>query len=688
MNTCGRVGGVANQLVTLQRGVLASSVVSSFGRGSPSVLDGEDSVFPNTWMFNQRWSLERAEGFKFETLENGEFLECGFETERRVDAKYKQTVFARVIGAKPSSYYEMNGFNCRAALSRLFKAQTLKNDAGVEIRNLDYDNELFHNQLSLLDALPDRGANALSGCGARIGSVLEFMNPFLTDSKILVTGPNDAAFHVVFRKMKQFSKGKKVQRWAGVKPLCRGMKCMISAFIQRFNSEMVSDLRQDLIKCGVTMYHANGTRSVVQVASTVVDLVYTPGYWAYDKLLYLGAVVDLPTPKKSLYQQWYNDTAILTKIMENEGEWELKLKKEPGKYKKAPRLFGSGDQLCLVDKISPEVVKSGTHGWMHLHEMFPNGENLRFSISFENANSPAVADALMQYLYNDAPNGIYCVYFSDDGFILVKEGGVLRYETDISGCDASNGVAVFAIVYWILRMVSCHETAMGLVSQCGRRATLSNPSNRDERVVFRPMGFFEFSGSLLTTILNNVASFCIFCAIYLAVIDGQEMGNAIVTATRAYGWILTVDKREQSSQLTFLKRCYDAKSQRTFPCAGIMIRTLGIVEGTPTAESFGLPKGAHLSEYTAEELLEILIKTRVDGWVHEAGSSLLNAFRKRCRMEPLDVVIGDDAFITRYGFATGELEELCIAIEELQVGDLVQCGASIKIMMVDYGVSA
>jgi len=161
------------------------------------------------------------------------------------------------------------------------------------------------------------------------------------------------------------------------------------------DSEIMETTLDSLRATGIWIYQSSYMRNAVRVCDALLDAIYSPFYYLYDHVVHVGNVVQLPTPKKRLYQYFYGEEKTLHQIMENRGEWELKLKKEAGKFGKAPRLFGSGGPLCLVDKIAPELLKKQHSMWVYLDDIIPNDYGLRFGMQFCQCQE---ADALTECL--------------------------------------------------------------------------------------------------------------------------------------------------------------------------------------------------------------------------------------------------------------------------------------------------
>jgi len=380
---------------------------------------------------------------------------------------------------------------------------------------------------------------------------------------------------------------------------------------------------------------------------------------------------------------WAADDRTMWKIFTNDVSFESKLKDELAKHNSYPRLYASAEHGCLVDKIAPEIVKVADLTPLRFHEICPNELGLEFTCAFKDCQETLGSDDMFTWF--DSGDSSKSVYFSDDGFLrIVIDGVVSVYETDISKCDMSNRFAVFLWAYARISRVAGVQFAQRIVKQCAQDTKLYNPENRREFVVLQPETFFEYSGHVMTTVLNNVASRLIFYSIYLAVIDhGVVSVETIVNAAAAVGYIVTVKECSSLASSTFLKRAYDGA--RSFLCLGTLLRSFGTIEAF-SPEVFGLTP-AQYNTYTKRELFERYGYMRLTGLVNEPGNVILSALRARFGVpERVPHVTPVAALIERYGIHSYDLEVLAGLIHQMSYGDSLSCPALDAIFRVDYSV--
>jgi hypothetical protein len=275
-------------------------------------------------------------------------------------------------------------------------------------------------------------------------------------------------------------------------------------------------------------------------------------------------------------------------------------------------------------------------------------------------------------------------YYSDDGFVVFKRHGITRIiETDIKSCDASNGPVIFFLVYLLAEWMGYGDSMKVLIFQCSLPTVLFNLANRDDWIKIFPAYFFEYSGSLLTTILNCIASFVMACAWYLEVLKGKDIMIAICDGSSKYGWTVTSADRQTWNQVTFLKRTFNGRV--SWICYGTIFRSLGILDGMPSPEKFGLTYHDYVGK-TQGQLFKILITQRVQSLVNEPGSIVINALRCYVGMPEVEIEVSVSDLCDRYGCEDYHWQELCHMILSLKVGDVLACPALDAIFLVDYDI--
>jgi len=413
--------------------------------------------------------------------------------------------------------------------------------------------------------------------------------------------------------------------------------------------------------------------------SSLFSDIYLTSYAFVDRYIHLSSVLERPTPKREVYLNWFNGSSFFDIMFGKLESWTSKVKFEVAKYDSYSRLFASADWFCLADPISPEILKKFFSTPIRLDQLFGNKTLGDSYLLFSDCQEPHASD---QFFHDVVSYDSVFAYFSDDGFIKYTRDGVTRYvETDISKCDMSNRLAIFVIAYWLLTLVFPRPVAELLIAQCAQPTKLPNPDNRDEFVLLRPWFFFEYSGSLLTTILNNIASLIIMTAIYIHLSAGGT-SEKIVNAAMDYGWVLTVKECPSIAQVTFLKRFYDG--QRSVKCLGTILRSFGAVEKFEAA-TFGITT-KQFNNMTKPQLFELYCRLRVLSYKNEPGNFILDALRSRFSCQVDGYRTPDDCFVERYGLDALDIAQLTTMCNDLSFGDHHTNVGLQKVFSVDYGV--
>lgn len=286
-------------------------------------------------------------------------------------------------------------------------------------------------------------------------------------------------------------------------------------------------------------------------------------------------------------------------------------------------------------------------------------------------------------------------YYSDDSIFSIRscEGELLHYCVDISSCDVSNGNGIFNLLMELCESDPvAHKVVKRLVAQCAQNFEVAHPHNRDERYVFKTSRPVEYSGSSITTVLNNVATSLIGISVYHAVKGGvkmSEMRDTIMRAARDVGYIVTVSERTDFASLQFLKNS-PGRDGRAYVNLGVLLRGLGSTNGD-------FPGRGDLGER-----IEDFASSVVAGYVHCGNHIITRALRERFSrgvrvaipssqvnytlslLSGVESTIEDGELAERYRCSVAELEQLADCIRRLRVGDVINVPASDKIFNLDY----
>jgi len=181
---------------------------------------------------------------------------------------------------------------------------------------------------------------------------------------------------------------------------------------------------------------------------------------------------------------------------------------------------------------------------------------------------------------------VYMTYFSDDSCVSVNtKEGVKMYNMDISSCDASHTAMLF---YALTRLADgpAGENLRVLVDQLRvpmrvydlSRPT-SGPNKRYAQFVRNDNSPVLYSGSTITTVINNLANILIGKSI----IDNQaSTPEEIMSAAKLAGYVVTLEECTIPEKLQFLKHSPVLDTSGTYRPVlnlGVLLRTLGTCKG-------------------------------------------------------------------------------------------------------------
>lgn len=367
-----------------------------------------------------------------------------------------------------------------------------------------------------------------------------------------------------------------------------------------------------------------------------------------------------------------NDDSFGTYTEKITGKLKTCERAKPGKY---PRLIGDystpgsllGGYLCEVAKSCfGEFDSSGT------------------LFKFAKTSDPESLDEVGLRLRDDVRDSYF--YHSDDS--IMKIGGRF-FEMDISSCDTSNGPAVFDTVKQLFSdFPQFHDVIGRTVRQCRNRVTLRHPQKFSAKIHLNPVRVVEYSGTVLTTLLNNLATLSIMMSIHRRQAQSTE---EISQAAIAVGYVVTVAERPNLERCQFLKHSWYTNMNgepKSFLNLGPILRSFGscrrdlpgrgdIVERARKWNSSSIKAYMHAGE---NRLLRSLRSVYGD----EGGVLLPYDITKHCDGQRRGV-IPDEAYLTRYQMTCNEWETLCNVAGDYAYATF-RLTAINKIYQTDYGL--
>jgi hypothetical protein len=318
----------------------------------------------------------------------------------------------------------------------------------------------------------------------------------------------------------------------------------------------------------------------------------------------------------------------------------------------------------------------------------------------------------------DPPGRYYFCYFSDDSCLSIRHGGrVYSYNLDISKCDASHSDTLFDALEEITPECGKEDMAV-LTAQCGLPLEIRSTVNRKVKVILQARRRLLFSGSTITTGINNLANLLIGHAVSNCDFRGDPA--AIIAAARLVGYVITLDDCQVPKDpnvlpgihlLQFLKHSpvYDTQGiLRPLLNPGVLLRLSGTCNGElpgsknqplrdrAIAMQDGLLRGAYpyaqftlldnLKKQCPHKTLSANHQKQIDRIVTGTLLYKITSLSEKVEKYPT-FRVNSDAMWLRYGLTDSEIYE----IEEMfgTMGPYMSlAGPGLdKVLKLDYGLT-
>jgi len=327
-------------------------------------------------------------------------------------------------------------------------------------------------------------------------------------------------------------------------------------------------------------------------------------------------------------------------------------------------------------------------------------------------------DALFTRAENSDKN--YFIFFSDDmACKLTLNGETKWYNLDISSCDASNGQPVFDRVAWFYDLDTqshdlinracrqCSDSTLSILHPCGM-------GNVKERITAKCSSPIEFSGTSLTTLLNNVASSGIACSIiyHLKRWDTSNVDQFLTRCASAVGYAITIDHCASPEDVQFLKMSFTkvfppsgGAYMQSWTNLGPLLRGAGTCfNDLPYARKLGetLKDAARMRNYqtllgfkhSGRSCVQLSMESS-PGYKKPVGryKALItkterdNKHRVYLQSDVQRLPVPDTSLLARYRITQLELDSFTALIRKGDVGDILSHRVSSAILAKDYAYS-
>lgn len=296
--------------------------------------------------------------------------------------------------------------------------------------------------------------------------------------------------------------------------------------------------------------------------------------------------------------------------------------------------------------------------------------------------------------------GLYFVFFSDDSCIgLDCTDGRLIANLDISACDGSNFDPVFDCLKRAMDVDARFSYDIeGIFAQC-LLPFIVHSVDYMQRIVFTPLGKVLYSGSVLTTCINNMANTLIFLSIVHklggVVRSKQDSMKIIQEAAEEVGFILKVDVCTHHGDIQFLKHSPAFVKGEIVPYLnlGVWMRGFGHCVGDlPIVK--GSKKGDRSYSTRARAYNSDVVKSRVHAGKHVIqrafqehviDTTLETKFEEILSTNGCDTFIPTEELAARYGVTSTAIEELGHLISGIGTRQKITSDTIDRIFAKDYG---
>lgn len=298
------------------------------------------------------------------------------------------------------------------------------------------------------------------------------------------------------------------------------------------------------------------------------------------------------------------------------------------------------------------------------------------------------------------------VYFSDDScFGCNCSDGRLVFNADIKKCDNSHFDPIFEMLFDLLAYdprglpVGCYVHLVEAFAFLNEKPTMRNTKEYREKIKYHFNSARLFSGSVLTTIINNFANWLIFMHLKQLVPHTSnhtkaEIMRAYVKAGEMAGYVTKVQICNIVEDMQFLKHSCSEIDGEYVPWMnlGVFYRMFGTFVGD-------LPGRGSIFDRASSFVSDVVVGRENwgnhvvnDSFMHLVVSKNIrmtgNAYREALTVKSIgraEKRIREFSLCKRYGITESDLGELCELTSQAGVFDFVSHPILAVIYLKDYG---
>lgn len=295
-----------------------------------------------------------------------------------------------------------------------------------------------------------------------------------------------------------------------------------------------------------------------------------------------------------------------------------------------------------------------------------------------------------------SPKGRFAFYLhSDDSVLGIRVGNkVYWFNIDISGCDASHSKYIFALLE---KLSLANEKDMKrLVDQCRLPFVVRSHCSK-AKIIFKTRDNRPrlYSGSTITTLINNLANYLIGLAIADTIIPDDataaEVALLLQKAIEKTGYIVTMDICEYEEDISFLKNGPIRNSKQEFESMlhlGVPLRASGTCKGDLPGKGALAPRARAFQASLLQGCYPRAKSTVIDLMKEAAGPVNGNHHEDYLQHKAIsdNAVTYDDQSIYRRYRLTPREQQLLHGFAASGFGEFSANTALDKILNKDYGL--